>query len=336
MRNIRKSKLALALFSTGFIFTLSCGKSIYKPVSSNKSDEAKTQDAIIALNNDKYGEASAKLSEVWSTNKGNEIAQLYSVAILGEAGVNLFCLVKQSLSISAGQDPNSSPSCPHVTISESATTSTTSNTTASGNDILNNISALVASSLTDDALVKIKSAIEILKLAQDQTSPGIVFQKCLIGGIYAAPALTSLLSSIETIKATLAALPAKVGASTGSCTGSAAAVAEAGQELTNIITTVGKLSARISDVTEILGSCLPAGSTDSVNSLTKQVTSLLEKADKGCNIPATGDLGASVALPTCMNSFITASSSGAVAGDKIVSGCEIFLNCSGGSCFSEE
>jgi hypothetical protein len=68
--------------------------------------------------------------------------------------------------------------------------------------------------------------------------------------------------------------------------------------------------------------------------LTQKVDSIITQADKGCVVPNTGVLGSRF-LPSCMTSFIESSAADAVAGDGLVSGCEVFLNCSKGNCIAK-
>lgn len=298
--------------SSGFALLGSCGKSLYQPVSSNTSLEAKKQDAIIALDNDDYTTANARLAEIWATQKTDEIAQLYAIAILGDAGINLFKLVQdaiKALTAKSGSTDNDQD----------------------GSQILTAIADLVKDTLTDAALLKVKDALGILAQAPTQSSVGIVFQKCLTAGIYAAPSLTSLLTGITDIQSQLQNLPNDLAVVSGSCTAGATKVAEVGASLTSLISRVGTLATRISEVQSVLGSCLPASATDQVNKITTQVSKLLAAADKGCSIPSTQKLG-SFELPACMNTFVTATTSDAKADDKIVSGCEVFLNCASGAC----
>ena len=294
-----------------------CGTSIYKPVGKSKSDEAKKEDAVLALNNDDYETATARLGELWEKGKTNELAQLYAIALVGKAGVNLFKSVTDAL-----------------TNSTSTSSSTSSSKTSTGNEVLNKITSLFPE-LTDEQVAQFKIAISVLEQAPNQASTGLKFQKCLVAGIYAAPALVGITTSVAKIQATLTALPGKVGTNSGSttCSASAEVINEAGQELTDVITAAGKLATRISDVSKIIGDCLPSGTGESVNEITSKVTKLKANADKGCTIPTTQALG-KYSLPSCMNTFIAASGgSTAVASDGIIAGCEVFINCSDGKCF---
>ena len=293
----------------------SCGTSIYKPVGKSKSDEAKKEDAILALNNDDYEQATARLGELWDKSKSNEIAQLYAIALVGKAGINLFKSVTDALT------------------ADSASSSADEKSSA-GNKVLDKISNLIPD-LSDAQLAEIKYAIDVLQAAPNQTSTGLKFQKCLVAGIYAAPALAGITTTVAKIQTTLNALPAKLGTSTGSnaCTASADAENQAGQELSDVITAAGKLASRVTEISAIVGACLPAGSGEAVNEVTAKVTKLKTNADKGCAIPATQTIGA-FTLPSCMNTFISSGGGAtAVASDGLVAGCEVFLNCSDGKCF---
>jgi len=296
-----------------FLSCVSCGRSVYSPAATKDTDEGLKEDAIIALNGDDYVTATSRLEELWTRVKTNETAQLYAISLLGTSGFNLFDLVKKALTSVTDESKKSS---------------------SAGNAILDKISAIVGTNVTDLQLDTMKKAIDILAAAPDQTSAGLKFQKCLTAGLYAAPTLGALTARIATINTTLNTLPAKLGAVGASCSASASEVSTLGAQLTGIINDTATLAARIKSIETVVGECLPKEATSSVNTITTQVNKLSTSADKGCTIPATQVIG-SYTLPSCMNDFVLAAGgSTAVSGDKKIAGCEVFLNCSGGStCF---
>jgi hypothetical protein len=307
------SLLALAACATlAFTVVPACGKSLYSPAANKDTDESRREAAIIALNDEDYDTAVENMNTLWAKSKSNENAQLLAISLLGSAGFSLFDVVRNAL--------------------ESA--SETTKDSAAGNAILDRITAVVGDGVTDAQLVIIRLAIDVLKAAPDQASAGLKFQTCLTAGIYAAPTLGSLSSKVAALNTSLQTLPTRLQATGASCGASAATVSSIGAELTDVLTETALLASRINDIKDVLGDCLPAGSADQVNELTTQVTSLATKADKGCTIPSSQAIG-SYTLPSCMNTFVRAAGgSTARASDGTIAGCEVFLNCTGGSsCF---
>ena len=105
-------------------------------------------------------------------------------------------------------------------------------------------------------------------------------------------------------------------------------------DLTELISKTAGLANRIQEVQTIMGDCLPSGAAEAVNQITRKIAKLTTNADKGCSIPSTQKIG-NFTLPTCLNDFVLASGGNtAVASDKKIAGCEVFLNCAGStSCF---
>jgi hypothetical protein len=301
------------LFALSFFVLPGCGKSIYSPAAQKQTDEALKEEAVIALNSSDYDKAEKPLEKLWKEQKTNELAQLYAVTLLGKAGFDLFDVVKKAL----------------LSISDSS-----EKQSAAGNAILDRISNVVGSELTQVQFDYLKQAIDVLLAAPDQKNAGVAFQKCLTAGIYAAPTLANLASQVTEIKATLQALPSRVQASGSSCGASTATINAIGEDLTALITSTATMASRIKDIESIMGECLPKGSAAGVNEITSKVAKLSTQADKGCTIPSNQTIGA-YTLPSCMNTFVLASGgSSAQASDGTIAGCEVFIHCSSpNSCF---
>jgi 7-keto-8-aminopelargonate synthetase-like enzyme len=154
-------------------------------------------------------------------------------------------------------------------------------------------------------------------------------QNCLIGGFYAIPALIEMESTTQNLKQTLSSLPGQVGASGANCTASTETINNVSTNLSNVINEAALIAVRINDVQAVLGGCLPASSSDSINQLTAKVTNLKTNSDKGCSIPQ-DQMVQGITLPNCMNSVIAnTGGNSAVAGDGKIEGCELFMHCSG-------
>ena len=306
------NKVTWAAIAATLSILAACGQSLYAPAANKDTAEARKEAAVIALDKDDYQGAANSMAKLWETDKTNENAQLYAISLLGVAGFSLFDVVKSALT----------------------SASSTSKESSAGNAILDQIAGVIGTNVTEEQLGTIRAAIDILEAAPDQTSAGLKFQKCLTAGIYAAPTLGGLAAKLAALNATLQSLPTKLAASGSSCGASASEVTAIGNELTGVITDAALLAARVKDIEAVVGKCLPAGSASSVNEITTKVNALATNADKGCAIPATQTIG-TYTLPTCMNTFVLAAGgSTAVASDKKIAGCEVFLNCTGSSaCF---
>ena len=324
--------MKMGFFVLVSIALLGCGSSLFSSFGKNESEESLKTDAILALNKSDFETATTKMEKLWNLGPTNQKAQLYAISLVGLAGFDLFCIIKQAVASLQKSPLTEGDSC-KKDATPSATATPTSSDSSSGTQILSILSQFVGTSITDENEARLKKAIEILSLAPDAKDAGIVFQKCLTGGIYSVPTLSELTTSISSIQSTLQSLPTKLGAASGSttCNASTTVVDEAGAELTSLLTNVANVSKAVEILSNVLGECLPADSKESVNAVTAQVNKIVAAADKGCSIPSTQQLG-NYTLPSCMNSFVTSSSTTAVASDGIIAGCELFINCAGGSC----
>ncbi len=290
----------------------SCGFSVYSPVAPESSDKALLEKAILAMNEKKYSEARSALATVWKSDKSNKTTQLYANAILGDAGFDLYDIVVDILGSAADGSLENS------------------------NDILNALSTALTVEATQSQLDDLNTSLTVLGQAADQDSSSLEFQKCLIVGIYAVPVLSGITSSISNIQSTLDTLPTRVAVDptdNRTCTASTETIESVGEDLSSLIQNIGDISDRISEISSVIENCSTIASdapTDEVNSLTTSVNSIISTADRGCDIPSTGAIGSSV-LPSCMITYVENTASEAVSGDGVVSGCEVFVNCSQGT-----
>jgi hypothetical protein len=291
-----------------------CGKSLYAPVSENTSAEAVREDAIVALDAGNYARASEKLAQLWAGDKSNSVAQLYGISLLGEGGFDLFSIMKNALAL------------------------TSSGSASGGTDIMNqmvdNTTALFGRELTAQDQAYAKRAFDVLGAAQNPAEAGIHFQRCLTASIYSIPVLQSVavleakLREIQTAVTNLGGTAAYCGAA------SSEAVALLGEGLNGVTASAGALAQDIGPVSEALESCL-GGSGAQASKVISQIQGVVAKADKGCafDVGVPLPLGGITTLPTCLNTYVSAGTTGAVAGDGQIAGCELLIHCSGGACF---
>jgi hypothetical protein len=304
----------VALFSAATALS-SCGTSLYRPLSNKESADALREQTIMLLNSGDYEDAVSSAEKLWEKEVTNDSASLYAIALASTAGIGLFDLTVNSIK----------------TASASAGTSSPNN--SAGNSVFNSLSSALPT-FTDEQLGRIKKSIEILDAAPDKRSPKLIFQRCLTAGIYTVPTIKNLQQSISSVQTSLSSLPSKLGSGSGStCSASTATINSAAEEVTTSINNLSTISGNFSSALTIVSECFPSSEgKDSLNTVSQQVTKLRTNADKGCSIPATQKIG-SYTLPSCLNDTITKTGGAtAVAGDGIIAGCELFLNCPSGSC----
>jgi hypothetical protein len=296
---------------------VACGTSLYRPFSAKETTQALREETLIQLNNGNYDTAVEYAEKLWNKNKSNDSASLYSIALASQAGVGLFDLIVSTIEKSA-----------------STTNSSTSAGNSAGNGVFDSLSTVLPS-FTDTQLNTLKQAIDVLDSAPDKTSSKLLFQRCLTAAIYTLPTLKGLQSGITKLQSTLSELPSKLGSSSStSCTASTDTINTTAAELSDAITNLGTVTTNFASAIAIIGECFPSSEgKDSLNTVTQQVSKLTSAADKGCAVPTTQKIG-NYTLPSCLNDTVAASGgSSAIANDGKIAGCELFINCSSGSCF---
>ena len=309
-------KITTLILSTLLLKIISgCGTSLYSPITNKNSSTALREKTILLLNNGQYEEAEASAEQLWTLYKSNANASLYSIAIASAAGAGLFDLTIKSINSAT-----------------SANNSKTSSTTT-GNNVFNTLSSVLPS-FTESQMAKLKRSIEILDSAPEKSTTDLKFQRCLTAGIYTVPTITQLQQSITEVQTSLTSLPEKLATGSGStCNAPATAINSAASEISSSISNLATIATNFAGAMAIVGECFPSSSgQNSVNSISQQVSMLKENADKGCVIPATQKIG-TYTLPSCLNETVNSTGgSTAIANDGIIAGCELFINCSSGSC----
>lgn len=307
--------LRLAAIIASACALAACGKSFYGPWTPESSEESLREKAILALNKKDFGTARTALSKVWAKDKSNGTTQLYANAVLGSAGFDLYEIIVNLLRGTDGSKLKST------------------------NDILDALSEAITVEATSTQLDELKFTLDVLNQASNQQSQALEFQKCLTVGIYALPVLNGITTATQRIQQTLDALPSKLAVNSSdrrNCQASTETIASVGADLTATIAEVGSISKRISEISDVVNACsliANSSATGSVNAITQKVTNVITLADKGCSLPDTGIVGGRI-IPSCMTSFIEETATDAVANDGSIAGCEIFLNCSPGSCLT--
>lgn len=317
MKALSFSVGAALVLSSGLI--LSCGTSLYRPISVKDTSRALREETILQLNQGQYESAVENAKKLWDKDKSNDAASLYSISLASLAGVGLFDLIVNTIQKS--------------TSTSSSTSSTASSST--GNSVFNSLSTVLPS-FTTEQLSNLKLAIDVLDAAPEKSASRLLFQRCLTAAIYTIPTIKNLQTGITSLQTSLSNLPTKLGTSAGgtSCSASTDAINTAATELSTAITNLGQITTDFTAAINVIGECFPsAQGKDSLNTVSQQISKLTTQADKGCTIPATQKIG-NYTLPSCLNDTVAATGgSTAAAGDGKIAGCELFVNCSSGSCF---
>ncbi|MFZ9521169.1 MAG: hypothetical protein ACO3A4_11900 [Silvanigrellaceae bacterium] len=314
-----KTTTLFACMSTLFsaFAIVACGTSLYRPIAAKETTDALREETLVQLNDGNYDLAAETAKKLWDKQQSNENASLYAIALSSQAGVGLFDLI-----VSTIQKTTSTGS------SSTATSST-------GNSVFNSLGSALPS-FTSAQLESLKSAIDILDSAPEKTSSKLLFQRCLTAAIYAIPQIKNLQTQITAVQSTLSGLPGKLGTSSGGtgCSASTETINTVATELSKAIEDLGTVTTDFASAISIVGECFPSSQgKDSLNTVSQQVSKLTANADKGCAIPATQKIG-TYTLPSCLNDTIAATGgSTAAAGDGKIAGCELFINCTSGSCF---
>lgn len=311
-----RDKIAL-FFLSGLL--ISCGKSLYSSVSKNSSSDSVREDAILALDKGDYASASQKLSKLWVSDKSNSTAQLYGISLLGEGGFDLFTIMRNAIVLSQNSGASGS--------------------SAGGTDIMNqmvdNTTELFGRELAASDQAYAKRAFDVLGQAQNPTESGIRFQRCLAAAIYSIPVL-AVVSTIEAELRKIETSMAALGGSSAYCgAASTDAVSALGASLESVISLAGGVAQDIGPVSSALSECL-GSSGSQASKVISRVQGITSQADKGCsiNVATPVPLGGITTLPSCLNTYVAATGTGAAASDGKISGCELLLHCAGGSCFS--
>ncbi|NBO39411.1 hypothetical protein EBU99_12595 [bacterium] len=311
-------KRALHKFSffvvIGALFS-ACGASLFRPISSKETASALREETITLLNDGDYESAAVSAEKLWNKDKSNESASLFSISLASKAGVGLFDLIVN-------------------TIEKTSSSNNSSSSGAAGNNVFNALSSTLPS-FTSAQLNDLKKSIEILDAAPNKSATSLSFQRCLTAAIYAVPMFKNLQAGITNTQTTLAGLPSKLGTGIGAtCSASTETINATATELNSTISNLASSVADFSTALATISACFPsAQGKDSLNTVSQQVSKLLQNADKGCLIPSTQKIG-SYTLPSCLNETVSAAGgASAKANDGTISGCELFLNCSAGSCF---
>ena len=301
----KKEKISktILLSVLGVLALSACG-SVFSSLSKNNSDQARREDALNALDDQNFVKAESIMKTMWEKDKSDENARLYSLALVGQAGLDLFSLVEKIMKNSGSSSGQGS--------------------------VLNQLSQFLPTDISKTQLTQLTQAIAVLDAAPGAKTTSLGAQRCITAGVYAAQSLNSIQQQATALSSQLAALPSQLAVSGGTCGASNETIQEVGNTLTASIQAAGELNGKFNDAMEILADCLPQGAAGDVTTLTSQVNGILAKADKGCELPSA--IG-SVTLPGCMSTYITATSANALAGDKKIDGCEIFIHCGSGSCF---
>lgn len=330
MKRIKRAHIIIACCAASLL-TASCGKSLYGAFAKKETNESKLENAKIALDNSDFETARSILSGLWDSSKSNEVAQLYVISMLGTVNLDIFSLIKKTLALTDTtktlEMDNREIYTNFPNSYQASGTSSSKSTSTPGNSIVDNIKKVLPTDINNDNVTStLKTAILVLSDAPDKTAAMPL--TCFVGAIYTNLVLTSIETTIKTLRTSMSSNLAKLGTSCTTTDGQTA-----GNNIKASLTSLSNVTAAMDELVTAASGCL--GAQAAVNSIKTSLDALYAKADTGCTIPTTGNIGG-FSFPTCANTFIeSAGGSSSKAGDKALDGCELFVNCVGttASCF---
>jgi hypothetical protein len=293
------------------LVTLSCGAGeefnlfglLSKPTI-GKTKVAQTEEVRVLIDNKDYDGALALVQPMLESEKqdSNDARLLYAAAKLGQVKLDLWTLISSFLDTQSATSSTKSTS----------TSSGTSKNSSSSGGIDSFLDTLTSSVLgtTEETAAKTAAliqAIEVLRAAPYPLESAVVNTSCLFGAIKSTAVGDG--GTCPDIGLLDTALSSAISATT-----------------------------QFAAVLAVAKDCPFLNTTDAatqLNSIEKQLAKLTSGADKGCSgVPSCPE-----SFPTCQSLFPTCvqqtlSLSGGVAGDGIISACELTRNCIvGGDCF---
>lgn len=289
----------------------SCDHSVYTGLADKNTVEARQEEGRAALDRRDYDSAIPILAGVWEEDKSATSAQLYAVALMGKAKIDLFSLVKAALI-----------NC--------ETTSAQKKLCTKPKVLLNYLAKVLPTNIeNDDVLTSLKNSVSILKQASEQNDVGPLM--CFTGGLYVHLLLTSLREETTSLRdIALNGIP-RMGEQ---CQSSSAN--ETTKRLYSTLNHLGTISTNLSEMVTSVGECLKFTIQTSENEtvdIQKALSQFVSRADTGCDLSGNVTVGGLVEVPQCLKASIQNAAPFSSRNDGKIDGCELFINCLSGSCF---
>lgn len=304
MRKRSRIFLVLSLIALG-----ACGQNIFKSAVPVKSDKARMAEARVKLDDGDYAGALKALDGM--DGDSNERRILMVASLLGEAG---FVLWEQILSVidSATRDSN-----------------------VSGVDqYFNQLNETVfgVGAERTSRLQALGSGLNVLADSPDPLARQVNNLRCFVAGVLALPTVVDGQAAIRSVNQTLVSIK-------DSATGDGATAADCPKlgTLNDAMTSVVALRTQFTAILESVADCpfIDLSTTaNNLNEIETKLNRLTSVADKGCQAVPTCTAGpiCDALKLGCVQQVLT---DGGIAGDGIVSSCEIVQHCSTSSsgCF---
>ncbi len=303
MRTRSRIFLVLSLVGLG-----ACGQNIFKNAVPAKSDKARMAEARVKLDDGDYAGATKALDGM--DGDSNERRILMVASRLGEAG---FVLWEQIL-----------------TVIDNATRSSGVSGVDQYFNQLNDTVFGVGTERTE-RMQALSSGLDILAESPDPLERSVNNLRCFVAGVLALPTVIDGQMAIQSVNQTLVAI--KDSASSG---GTTAADCPKVGELNTAMTTITTVRTRFSSIVASVDGCpfIDLSSTaNDLNEIETKLNRLTSVADKGCQAvpPCTAGPICDALKLGCVQQVIA---DGGVAGDGVVSSCEMVQHCSNSAgCF---
>jgi hypothetical protein len=324
-RRARLWSVSGAVLVTGLVVVAwsSCGDSefnFYKPVAEplalSGDTDAKLERARVLMDDEKYDEAAAELEPVIDDDgeDSNEARLLYAAAQLGVAEMDVWSVIRKVL----GMDEEKSKDKP----------------SKAGDDGKGGLDELF-DSLSGDLLgsgetrqkkmTALADALTTLAGAPDPGDPQVENTACLFAGILAVPVIAD---ATEALNGSVAALEKIRDSATSGGTEC--------PDIGLLSTAAASVLTASTNFSLILGAAQHcpfldlSATADLMNQVETQLAAMRANADQGCSeLPTCPDAypDCQSLFPACVQDSLAVGSSGAAAGDGVISSCELMLHC---------
>ena len=305
---------ATALYSSCGSGELNIFRPIARPLALKSDKQSKLEEARVLMDQRRYGAAGDIVEPMTEDEQqdSNEARLLYAAAKIGEAGLDVWTIVRDILAAEDGASASRQSGGLDQVLN-----SFTDSVLGTGAERQGKIDALAA------AIIALRDAPQPAEKKLRNTA-------CLLAGLLAVPTVADAEAGIT---ATFAALKQLQSSAAG---GQCPDVTALDRATSGIIGTIDDFNL----IVETAANC-PFLDIASVKTLSNQVEVRLAKlkanADKGCaTVPAcpAGFPNCAALLPPCVVQALQ-SDGAAVAGDGKIAACEVLLNCSDpAACFA--
>jgi hypothetical protein len=285
-------------------FCLGCGINVFKSAVQASSDRALIEEARVLIDQQDYEGALTTLNKV--KHDSNDLRLLRTASRLGATGLSMWTIITNIIDSSGSNDKASSGA-------DKIFDELTSSVLGTGESKTLRITALT-------------SSLEDLNAAPEASAKRVRNMACFLAGILTVPTASDAMTAINAIGSQLNSLANAVDISNPN------AQCPDLSNLNRSLATISTLQSQFMSIFASIEGCRLLdirGQGSELNAIESQLAKFNAKADIGCSTtPACGSSEACKALGlSCVYDALTTGSATAVAGDGIISSCELVQNC---------